>query len=446
MHFGTTVVHALGTMLRTAVHRVLRAVTGVAVRAAAGRVMTVCVWTGLAVMGHRAMMTRATMVLRTVLRAMHLRGVSLWAVLRVLTMLAVRRMLSVLGMLTGCVRVLGALRTILATARLVLSTNLAGSRFLLGTFRATAVAVTMRRVRAFVRVGFVHVGRRTMAIRARAGVVRHIAVVIAVAVVAGFMVAVSRLVRLLIVRTSIAFGTLVAFRALSGIGLSERGALHAGASEAGAYRRSARSAGHHAAQFANFFRADDLFDLFVDLLHFFHVRRAGVAVAIVKLHEQLVQLLGLFRADELFHPRMHFAATRFHRGGHVGTAVRTTRFFFASFFATRLFVARFVLSDLRQARLFLTRLFFASVRLARFFFSCFLAPRFVFARGVLTRFVGESDFLHGFTLGSVDLSGDAFRGRVILLGHGNLLGVGVLFRRGVFGVCGGDISAKQCRQ
>ena len=254
VHAGTAVMHALRTvlratmhgvrsamlraavvlrtMLRTAVHGVLRAVTGTAVRAAAGRVMTICVWTGLAVMGHRAVMLRAAVVLWSVLRAMHVRGVSLWSVLRVFAMLAVRRMLSVLGMLTGCVRVFGAFRAILATARLVLRTNLARGRLLLGTFRATAVAMTMCRVRAFVRVGFVNVGRRTMPLRAWAGMVRHFAVV-----VAGLMVAVGStfrleivvpcLIRLLVVRASIAFGT------LGGIGPSDRRALHAGASESG---------------------------------------------------------------------------------------------------------------------------------------------------------------------------------------------------------------------
>ena len=159
-----------------------------------------------------------------------------------------------------------------------------------------------------------------------------------------------------------------------------------------------------------------------------------------------MQLLGLFRADELFHPRVHFAAPRFHRGGHVGTAVRTTRFFLTSFFATRLFLARFVLTDFRLARLFLTRLFIASVGLAWFFFTGGVLTRFVGEGYFLTRLLSaesvflDDDVLCGFALG------DDFGGRVILLGHGDLLRLGVFFRRGVFGVCGGDISAKQCRQ
>ncbi len=135
-----------------------------------------------------------------------------------------------------------------------------------------------------------------------------------------------------------------------------------------------------------------------------------------------MQLLGLLGADELFHPRVHFTATRFHRGGHVGATIRTARLFLASFFATRLFLTRFF-----------------------------------FARGILTGFIGkghfgfrllsaESVFLHDDYFGRGIALGDRLGRRVVLLRHGDLFGIGVLFGSGVFSVCGGDISAKQCRQ
>ncbi len=222
VHARTAMVHPLRTVLRAAVHGVrsamLRAVTGAAMRAAAGRpVMTTYVRAGLAMMGHRTVVLRAAMVLRTVPRIMHARSVCLWAVLRVHARLAVGRML--------------------------------------GTFRTIAVAKTMCRMRTFVCVGFADVRRRTMPLGARAGVVRHFAMVIAVTVFTGLLIAVRStfrlaiivpcLVGLLVVRASITFG------ALGGVGPSERRAFHAGASEAGACRWSARSAGagshHHAA-------------------------------------------------------------------------------------------------------------------------------------------------------------------------------------------------------
>ena len=225
VHSRAAMVHPSRTVLRAAVHGVrsamLRSVTGAAVRAAAGRpMMPTCVRAGLAMTGHRAVVLRAAMVLRTVPRAMHARSMCLRAVLRVHARLAVCRMLGVLG-----------------------------------TFRTTAVAVTMRRVRSFMRIGFADVRRRTMPLGARAGVMRHFAMVIAVTVFTGLLIAVRStfrlaiivpcLVGLLVVRASIAFGT------LGGVGPRERRALHAGASEAGACRWSARSAGagshHHAA-------------------------------------------------------------------------------------------------------------------------------------------------------------------------------------------------------
>lgn len=383
-HARTAVVHALRTVLRTAVHGMAGAMTGAAMRATAGRrvvttwVMTTGVMAGLAVAGHCTVMLRAAVVLGAMLRTMHARSVRRWAVLRVFARLAVCRMF--------------------------------------GAFRA-GVAGAMCRVRAFVRVGFTDVRRRTMPLGARAGVACHFAMVIAVP-----MFFVPRLIGPLVIRASISFGAPVTIRTLGGVGPSKRRALHAGASGAGACRWTARSAGtgeHHAAQFANLFRPDDLLDLLVDLLHFFHVRRARAAIAVVQLGEQLVQLLGLFRADELFHPRVHFTTTRFHRGGHVGATFGSARFFLASFFAARLFLTRFVTTHFRLARFILARLFFSRLGPARFFFAWF---------------VRASHFRSGF-------------GRcVVLFRYGDRLRVDFFLRSGVFSVCGDDVSAKQCRQ
>ena len=191
VHARTAMLHPLRTVLRAAVHGVrsamLRAVTGAAVRAAAGRpMMPTCVRAGLAMTGHRAVVLRAAMVLRTVPRAMHARSMCLRAVLRVHARLAVCRMLGVLG-----------------------------------TFRTTAVAVTMRRVRSFMRIGFADVRRRTMPLGARAGVMRHFAMVIAVRSTFRLAIVMPCLVGLLVVRASITFGTLVSFGALGGVGPSE---------------------------------------------------------------------------------------------------------------------------------------------------------------------------------------------------------------------------------
>lgn len=179
VHARTAMVHPLRTVLRTTVHGVrsamLRSVTGAAMRAAAGRsMMPTYVRAGLAMMGHRTVVLRAAMVLRAVPRAMHARSVRLRAVCR-----------------------------------------------MLGTFRTTAVTMTMCRVRTFVCVGFADVRRRTMPLGARAGVMRHFAMVIAVRSTFRLAIVMPCLVGLLVVRASITFGTLVSFGALGGVGPSE---------------------------------------------------------------------------------------------------------------------------------------------------------------------------------------------------------------------------------
>lgn len=212
------------TMLRTTMHRMLRAMPGAAMRATAGRlrmmsrVRATGVMAGLAVVGHHAMRLQTAVMLRTMLRAVHTRSVSHGTMLRMLPRLAVCRMLGMFG-----------------------------------AFRA-GVAGAMSGVRAFMLVGFANVRRRAMAVGARAGVMRHFAMVVAGAVIARlmltrFMIAVRASFRLAIVMPrlirALFIGTSIPFGMFGGVGPRERRAFHTGASEPRARRRSARSAGHH---------------------------------------------------------------------------------------------------------------------------------------------------------------------------------------------------------